>query len=444
MSRVVLLGAGHAHLEVIRRAGAFTRRGFELVAIAPDDFWYSGLATGMLGGRYPPELDRIDVAALAARGGGTFRRDRATAIDPSQRTIHLEQGPPLSYDALSLNLGSVVPVDRIPGLSEHGHPVKPIRNLRAIRQELESRLRGADPVRLVVLGGGSTGCEVAANARTLADAVGGSLEITLLVPGDRILEGLPSRAAAGVADSLRRRGVRILNGSRVERVEPGAAIAADGRRVPFDLLVAAVGLAPPPLPRATGLPTVADGALLVNEYLHCPADPRIFGGGDCIAFSDRKLARIGVYAVRQAPVLAHNLLATLEGRPLRRFRPQRRFLLILNLGDGHGLATWGSLHWQGRLPFQLKDRIDRRFLAPTGSPNPFPSFPVPCRSCATRRFRRMNRRVAHDLRDDRFSRPIPIPPHPFPIRSPKTLPLHTRTPMPIPCNDCIEPRDRLS
>jgi NADH dehydrogenase FAD-containing subunit len=88
----------------------------------------------------------------------------------------------------------------------------------------------------------------------------------------------------------------------------------------------------------------------------------VFGGGDCIALAGRRLARVGVYAVREAPVLFHNLLATLEGRPLRRFRPQRRYLLIMNLGDGTGLATWGGLWWYGRLAFWLKDRIDRAFL----------------------------------------------------------------------------------
>lgn len=44
------------------------------------------------------------------------------------------------------------------------------------------------------------------------------------------------------------------------------------------------------------------------------------------------------------------------------FKPQRRFLLILNLGGGTGLATWGRFHWNGRLAFRLKDRIDRAFL----------------------------------------------------------------------------------
>jgi NADH dehydrogenase FAD-containing subunit len=93
------------------------------------------------------------------------------------------------------------------------------------------------------------------------------------------------------------------------------------------------------------------------------SDPNVFGGGDCIAFAPRPLPRIGVHAVRQAPVLLHNLAASLDGRPLRAYRPQRRALLVLNLGDATALATWGPFVWYGHAAFRLKDRIDRRWLA---------------------------------------------------------------------------------
>ncbi|CAN5892475.1 FAD-dependent oxidoreductase [soil metagenome] len=366
--RAVLLGAGHAHLHTIRHAARFTRRGQELLLIAPGPFWYSGLATGMLGGRYPPEQDQVDVAALIGRGGGRFLQGLARAINPKSRTVQLEEGPPLRYDVLSVNLGSEVPEGLVPGLVEHGSAVKPISNLWRLREALEDRFRSSGPgapVRIVVVGGGASGCEVSANLRRLAEDRGGVAEITLLSSGDRLLEGLPERASAGVVRSFRDRGIVIRSKARADRVEPGEVILDDGLRLPFDVLVASIGLVPPPILGRSGLPTDDRGALLVDDHLRSLADPLVFGGGDCIALQGRPLARIGVYAIRQAPVLLHNLLATLEGqgRPLRRFRPQSRFLLILNLGDGTGLATWGPFHWQGRLAFRWKDWIDRRFLS---------------------------------------------------------------------------------
>src|SRR5262245_36927490 len=106
--RAVLLGAGHAHLFTLKRTAAFVRRCFELVLVAPETFWYSGLATGVLAGLYPPALDQVDAGALAVAGGGRFIRARATAIDVAARTVSLDAGPSLPYDVLSCNLGSEV------------------------------------------------------------------------------------------------------------------------------------------------------------------------------------------------------------------------------------------------------------------------------------------------------------------------------------------------
>jgi NADH dehydrogenase FAD-containing subunit len=365
VQRAVLLGAGHAHLFTLKRTAAFVRRGFEVVLVAPDHFWYSGLATGVLAGIYPPTLDQIDVGALVVKGGGRFIHGRATLLDVAARTVSLDTGLSLSYDVLSCNLGSEVPLNAIPGAATHGVAVKPIRNLWELRQALEARLSPAAPrqaLRIVIVGGGATGCEIAASIQHLVAGRGGQADITILARGDRLLGSMPRGAADKMARILERRGVRLALRSPVVGVDSQSATTADGNQVPYDFLVHAMGLTPPALLRATRLPTSADGALLVDPFLRSLADPRVFGGGDCVALQGRELGKVGVYAVREAPVLCHNLLATLEDRPLRRFRPQRRFLLILNLGDGTGLLTWGPFSWHSRLAFWLKDRIDRAFL----------------------------------------------------------------------------------
>lgn len=363
--RAVLIGTGHAHLHALKRAAAFRSRGFELVAVAPEPFWYSGLATGMLGGMYRPEEDQIDVAALAARSGARFVLDRAVGVDLEARRVLLESGPPLDFAALSLNLGSVVPVERVPGLAEHAVPVKPIRNLWHLRRDLEERLASSTPrlpVRVLVVGAGPTGCEVAANIRRLAEHQGGWAEITLISSGERILRDLPPEVSHPFQHWLAAQGVGVVTHCRIERVEPGQVVTPGGRRLPFDVLVAAIGLAPPPLVGQLGLPTDPSGALRVDGHLRSIADPAVHGGGDCVTLEGFDLPRLGVHAVYQAPVLYHNLLATLEGRPPRRYQPWRPHLWIMNLGDGTGLAIWGKWHWRGKMAFWFKDWLDRRFL----------------------------------------------------------------------------------
>jgi NADH dehydrogenase FAD-containing subunit len=367
----VLVGAGHAHLETIRYARSFLRRGFGLTVIAPGAFWYSGLATGMLGGSYEPEEDQLDIARMVLRAGAVFVEDRVEAIDPKSRTIHRSEGAPLTYDVLSLNVGSEVPTWRIPGLTEHAIAVKPIRNLLRLREEVLQRVRAATVERrprIVIVGGGATACEVAANLCALLERAGGRerASIGIVARGDRLMRTWPERASTTVADSLRRRGVSLDLNTDVVRVDPDGIVTEDERRVAFDVLVAATGLVPSRLVTATGLPADEEGGLLVDESLRSVADPHFFGGGDCIAMEGQELARVGVHGVRQAPILRHNLLAALEDRPewaFRTFRPQNDVLQILNLGDGTGMAARGSLWWHGTLALSLKDWIDRRFLA---------------------------------------------------------------------------------
>ncbi len=363
MRRVVLLGAGHAHLPVIARAAELTRRNAEVVVVAPDDFWYSGLATGVLAGQYAPALDVVDVGALAARAGARFVRDLACGIEPGARRITLASGTTLAYDLLSLDVGSVVAADGIPGAAVHGIAVKPLSNLTRLRADLEERFRRGERPEVVVVGGGNSGCEVAAAVAQLAIRRGGVAQVTVLTDGERVLPAIPAPAAGRAARALAHRGVRIRPGDAVAAVAPGRVRTARGRDLPFDLLVLATGLAPSPLLRRSGLPVDAAGALRTDATLRATGDAAIFGAGDCIAFEGRVLPRIGVHAVREAPVLLHNLAAALDGMPLRRYRPQRRALLVVNLGDGTGLAMWGPFTWRGRAAFRLKDRIDRRWLA---------------------------------------------------------------------------------
>ena len=162
--------------------------------------------------------------------------------------------------------------------------------------------------------------------------------------------------------SLRKRGATVLERKAVRQVETSQIVLESGEPVAFDLAVNAAGIGPSSVFGHSGLPVSKDGGLRVNSYLQCVSDPAIFGGGDGIHFDPRTLDRVGVYAVRQGPVLYRNLTAALGGKPLNAFVPQARYLSILNLGDGRGILAWRSLILSGRFAFWLKDFIDRAFM----------------------------------------------------------------------------------
>lgn len=315
----------------------------------------------MLNGERAPAEDQVDVAALAARMGVRFVRGRLAGLDrPSGRAL-LEDGRALPFDAISLALGSeTVPLPGGAALPDRVFSAKPVAALWALRQALERRFDAGEAPHAVVVGAGITGAEIAASMTGLAARRGARLRVTLLAGEGPPLGALPGNVSASLLSALRRRDVEVLSG-RATAVHPGH-LETSGGPLPFDIVAVATGLRPPALLAALGLPLAEDGGLVVDEHLRSPLDGRIHGAGDCVTLRGHALPRAGVFAVRQAPVLLHNLLAAAEDGSPRRFRPQRRFLWIMNLGDGTGFASRGGLHLQGRLALRWKNWLDRRFL----------------------------------------------------------------------------------
>jgi selenide,water dikinase len=171
------------------------------------------------------------------------------------------------------------------------------------------------------------------------------------------------------------RGIAMRDGVRVAEVREDAVLLEGGERLPADLVVWVAGAAAHGVARASGLPVEGRGFVRIDDHLRVIGRADLFAVGDCAVLDSwPECPRAGVYAVREGPVLADNLAASLAGTRLQTYAPQRTFLALLNLGDGRAIGTRNGLAVDSRLAFQLKDRIDRRFmerfqvLGPDGAP----------------------------------------------------------------------------
>lgn len=361
--RLVLVGGGHVHLRSLRYADQFIRAGAEVTLIAPDRFhYYSGMGPGMISRIYEPEQVRFDVQSMVESRGGIFVKDKVVSLDATERILALQGGEEIPYDLVSFNIGSYVPTNRIRGAEGEGIPVKPIENLESAREAILRKFRNGVP-KVLLIGAGPAGVELAGNIWRFSRAHNVQAEIALASSRDRVLPDLPEKAGRLAGQSLSQRGIQILSNFRVGSMEKGQARSQSGLKVPYDVAILTLGIEPQRIFVDSGLETSEDGALLVNDYLQSTSSPEIFGGGDCIAIKGKRLHRVGVYAVREAPILFRNLLATLGEKPLIQFKPQKRYLLIVNLGDGTGLLVWGSWAWKGRLAFFFKNSLDTSFMA---------------------------------------------------------------------------------
>lgn len=360
---LVLAGAGHAHMTTLVKLGRFVAKGHKVTVVSPSRYhYYSGMGPGILGGTYAPEEARFAVGRMSESRGAAFVEDSVTRIDPENRVLYLASGGEIRYDVASFNTGSDVSLSALAAPNERNvFAVKPITNLVAARDRILAQLPREQPLRILVVGGGPAGVEVAANAWHLAETGGGRAEVTL-VAGSRLLPTFPERARRLARKSFARRGITVVEGRSVKHLKSGTASLDNAREVPYDFAFVATGITPSRIFADSGMATGPGGGLLVDSYLRSVRCGEVFGGGDCVSVDGLALARVGVYAVRQNGVLFHNLMAALTGGELRSFDPGGAYALILNMGDSSGiLAKWG-LTIGGKLVFRLKDRIDRRFM----------------------------------------------------------------------------------
>ena len=362
---LVLVGGGHSHALVLRMLAMRPVGGLRVTLISPASHTpYSGMLPGLVAGHYSFEETHIDLARLCQWAGVRFVAAEVTALDPTRQRLSLAGRPDMEYDLLSIDIGSQPELDSVPGAREYAVPVKPVAGLWQRWQRLHQRLL-AGPAgqaqRIAVVGGGAGSVElVLAMAHRLA---GRPVVLELWCGAAQLLQGYNARARGAVSAALARHDVAVHTDARVERVEPGCLVLADGRRAPWDELFWCTGAAAAPWVAASGLQTDAAGFLAVADTLQSLSDARVFGAGDIAIQVRHPRPKAGVFAVRQAPVLAHNLRAALLGRPLRTHRPQRRFLSLLSLGGRRATAERGPFSATGEWVWRWKDAIDRKFMA---------------------------------------------------------------------------------
>jgi pyridine nucleotide-disulfide oxidoreductase family protein len=357
MKRVLLLGAGHAQLAVLADVMRQRLPGAEVLLVTPQaQLLYSGMVPGLIAGRHAIADCTIDIAALAKTAGVPLRLGRAVALDAQAREVTLADGERLGYDVLSLNTGPVQDRDRIPGAREHALFVRPIESFVELWQRTRT-LAEQRPLALVVVGNGAAGVELVLAARA---GLGTRHSLTLVCDG-ALLPAYPPATRERAQAALRRANVQLLPGhcSAIE----ARHVVVGSMRVVCDVPVVATGSDAPAWLADSGLALDEVGFVRVGATLQSASHPNVLAAGDLMVRDDAPHPRSGVYAVHAGPVLAANLRAFAGGGALASYRPQRRSLNLLSLGDGRALGSWGSWSAQGWMMGWWKDHIDRSFVA---------------------------------------------------------------------------------
>ena len=368
---IVLIGGGHSHVGVLLMFAMKPLPGVRLTVICTDtDTPYSGMLPGYIAGHYGFDEVHIDLRRLAAFAGARYYKDEVIGIDRASRKVLCRHRPPVTYDALSINIGSTPQLAQVAGASEHAVPVKPIRRFNERWLALLERVcqqPGAMTIALVGAGAGGVELTLAMQYRLRREllALGrdpDELHFHLFSADPQILSTHNARVRDAFDHVLAARGVVVHRSAKVTQVSAGRLQTDSGEVLAADEIVWVTQAGGAAWLRDTGLALDEKGFVRVRDTLQTETDPVIFAAGDCAAMIDHPLEKAGVFAVRMARPLAENLRRTLLGGSLIHYRPQQRWLALISTGDRHAIASRGRFYARGDLVWRWKDWIDRRFM----------------------------------------------------------------------------------
>ncbi len=358
MKRLVLLGAGHAHLIVLRHFMHSPPEDTEVVLITPSKWqYYSGMIPGYMAGYYGIDQCRIEVPPLVKLVKGELILDTAIGLLPDQRQVKLAGGRVVEYDRLSIDIGSRSNLSPINGYAGQVLSIKPfgcfVEGWELLRQKVEA----GQSQRIAVVGAGAAGVELALSTATIIE----SAKLMLVTGDNGLLPGFNTRVRQLAEHQLASQGVDLITGGA--RVRNGLLQSVEETSLDVDAVIAATGARPADCLANSGLALDAQGFILVDACHRSLSHPDVFAGGDTCSRNDELLKRSGVHAVRAGPVLARNLEASLRGMAAVPFYPRRHALYLIACGGGTAIGSYGPLSFSGAWVQRLKDWIDRRFIS---------------------------------------------------------------------------------
>ncbi len=363
MKRLVLLGGGHAHLSVLEKLANASLAGTEVVLITPNRYQnYSGMLPGWIAGHYTREQSRVDLLPLVQASGVRMIEAHVTAMSAHARTLTLEDGQQMTYDLLSLDVGSETQTEGLSALGARLLPVKPLDDFFDQWPEIQKKAIDQKDYALVVIGGGAAGVELAFAAQFALKRAGAQEHVTLVVSPDGMLKGHHASVRRRVLAYTRKVGIVLYQQAATGAVD-GLQLS-DGHRIYADQVIAATGAKPLPWLRQSGLSLNEQGYILVDACHRTQSHPEVFAVGDTCARTDVQMARSGVHAVKVGPLLAENLYTVLtdSAAQLKDYQPRKSSLYLLACGPQYAIASWGRISFEGRWVWRLKDWIDQRFI----------------------------------------------------------------------------------
>src|SRR5918997_1443652 len=388
-TKVLIVGGGFGGLAAARGL-ARTLGGTDDVGVALVDHMNYTTFWPMVPSIIPSNAEVRHVAPSLRRIlrplGVEFFQDEVVSVDFEARRVKTAERD-YPYDYLVLAPGSRTTYFGTPGAQENAMDVKGLRDALRVRNhvidcfEEAEHLDGTAPEDLltfVVVGGGPTGVETAADMHDLIFDVlqddypnvdFDQVRVVLVNAGDQILKGLDSSLVNAATRRLASQRVEVVNDARVHEVRPDAVMISNGRTIPTQTTVWAAGIEPPPLVGDLDVQKDQRGRILIDQYLSVNGWPGVYAVGDCtsIEYDGPPVPALAQAAEQEGKMAASNLVAKMENQTPVAFR-YRSVGQLVDLGEGSALVDilgvklsglLGAFIWKGVYLYELGYDLNR-------------------------------------------------------------------------------------
>ena len=374
VKHLILVGGGHSHLAVLKYLGMNPVPGLAVTLISRDiNTPYSGSLPGYITGVYEFDEIHIDLRPLAQFANARIIQEEIQSIDLTKKEIGLHDRPTISFDLISLNIGSKPDAFNIPGAHDFAIGIKPIDEFLShwdsiLKLAIQS-LEQDKEFTIAIVGGGPASVELAFAAQfrihqelQLKITEKSLLNIKIISADQKLLSLHNSKVRSFAKTELARRNIEVILESYVSGFEENKVVCENGNTYRADKVVYATGASIPAWPGECGLALTENGFIEVNSHLQSTSHEFVFAAGDAANIQGEPRPKSGVYAVRQGPPLAKNLVRYATGKSLTRYKPQQHALALLSMGNKSAIASRNNFFFQGRSVWSIKHHIDTSFI----------------------------------------------------------------------------------
>jgi selenide,water dikinase len=361
MKRLMLLGGGRAHVQVLRQMAEQPLPGVQAVLVSPfSRHLHSALLPALVAGHLRAEEAAIPLEPLARAARVELAVGHAVALDAAQRLVTLADGRAAHFDVLSIDIDAAGDRERIAGAREHALFSRPAEHVVRLLDEVLA-LAARRVLDVVVLGGDAEGFELALALQHRLAGQGEERARVCLVASEGMLPTVSAGVRRRALDALRAARVTVFNETCVE-ITGTHVVLASGARLACDVPVVALPPAAPPWLATSGLALDPLGRVLTGPSLQSHSHPAVFAVGDMAAALPAPLPAGADQAEAAGPTLALNLRRALAGGELAAWQPRPPALTLLGCGARQAIMGWREWSLQGAWAWRWQQRRALRFV----------------------------------------------------------------------------------